>query len=110
MESILKPCPFCGGKANKVGQRRFISCGNMRCDAFGISFSDAGTWNTRVEDARVQLLAKALREARYWLTDGAIPTGEVMADGTKLKWPDSASALEVIAAGLAEAGLDKEPA
>jgi hypothetical protein len=63
-----------------------------------------------INAARVQLLAKALREAKYWLTDGAIPSGEVMADGVELKWPDSLSAIETIDQALAEAGLDKEPA
>jgi hypothetical protein len=51
-------------------------------------------------DARVQLLAKALREAKYWLTDGAVPSKDYGL------LPDSLSAIEAIDEALKEVGME----
>lgn len=52
MTSELKPCPFCGGKADPEGWMS-IDCKGPSCDDCGASANSADAWNTRaVPDVR----------------------------------------------------------
>lgn len=59
----LLPCPFCGSNVIRKDW-----CDGYPCECLGcktvFDLHQAQTWNTRAPDDRVQLLAKALREAQ----------------------------------------------
>jgi hypothetical protein len=88
-EGLLKPCPFCGGKADiteqdydgdftycEVGCKasKESECNSMPI-ASGLNYQEAAkAWNTRTSDPQVQVLQLALAEAEGALTQLSLST------------------------------------
>lgn len=65
MSEELKPCPFCGAKAEKVRGFNQYSCSNPECPLAAVVASQK-EWDTRVVDPRITELeaqVAAMREA-----------------------------------------------
>ena len=72
----LKPCPFCGGKAEHDGQRAYIPFGQPR----GITMSNAVVYCTQceaeVEKLKAQIAAQQINEADLIATAALVGAGK----------------------------------
>lgn len=74
MENELKPCPFCGGKAElsdagykcKDGKKRFVvrcsKCGTSRCVKPKPINQAAADWNERAENEELKFTREFIHE------------------------------------------------
>ena len=98
MKQELLPCPFCGITPKTLATHddgcHVLCCGdcdvNPSCSHETMEAA-VKAWNTRAPDARVQLLIKALREAREELSRcvfimNGVPSQQVLME--KLDWSE----------------------
>lgn len=76
--SDIKPCPFCGGEAERRTSK--VRCSSWDCEASRV-YIDADIWNCRVVSPAVRALVEACRNvagSAFWRDGAELPSVTTM--------------------------------